>query len=108
VRELVEGLVAAVEAGRGLGAAGGSLPAAQVRLAPQAILAAPAEGREAADDVVAGLYVAHLCPHFLDHPGGLVAEHRRRRDGQAAFEAVQVTVADATGDGADAYLPGAQ
>jgi hypothetical protein len=64
-------------------------------------------GREERDDVVAGLHERHALADRLDHPGALVAEHRRRVARRVgAGRRVQVRVADAARDEADERLAG--
>jgi hypothetical protein len=53
-----------------------------------------AEYRQAGDDVVARLYIAHLGAHGGDDASGLVAEHDRGGAGVEALLEVHVTVAD--------------
>ena len=50
-----------------------------------AVLAGAAEHRQAGDDVIAFLDVAHFRADFLDDAGGLVAEHDGHGDGDRAL-----------------------
>ena len=68
---------------------------APVRLPGHAVRTVPAEHRQARDDVVAGLEVAHPGADGLDDSGGFVAEDERDGEGHAvAGQCVHVAVAD--------------
>ena len=80
---------------------------AEVRAVRAAVLALAALGREQRDDVVADGEVADVVADRLDHPGALVAEHRRRVAGRVgARRGVHVGVADAARLQADEHLAG--
>jgi len=63
-------------------------------MAGQALLARPAEHREARDHMIAGLHVRHQLADLLDDPGGLMSEHGRRGIWVQPIDEVEVAVAD--------------
>ena len=67
----------------------------------QALAALPAEHRQAADHVIAGLAVGDIGADGLDDSRRFVAEHRRKRCAKRCFHEVQVGVAESGAD--DAY-----
>src|SRR5439155_18459989 len=104
MRELRDRLAVLREPGRLLRAAHGRRALAEVRASGDAVLARAAEGREAADHVVAGRHVTHLAAHALDDARRLVPEYGRQRLRERSFEDVEVAVADPGRSGADEHL----
>ena len=80
----------------------------QHRLAPQAELAVAAEYGQAGDDRVARLHVCNLLAHRLHDARRLMAQDGRHGYGVKALNEVQVTVANATGPGANQDFPRAR
>ena len=76
----------------------------QRHVAGEAELAVAAEGRQASDDVVAGLNVGDVSPHGLHHPGRLVAEDGWARVGIGAVLEVQVGVTHPGCSGANEHF----
>ncbi|MNM95684.1 hypothetical protein D3C81_1081390 [compost metagenome] len=77
---------------------------AQRQVPGQAVLAVPAVDRQAGHHVVARLDRTHLRAHLLDHAGGLMAQHHRRRVRKHAVDEMEVGMADADGAGANQHL----
>src|SRR5262249_4638773 len=79
---------------------------AEVRMAAQALRAAPAEAGEAGDDVIARAERRDLRADGLDHAGALVAKDDPavERVARLPVDDVEVAVADARRDGADEDL----
>ena len=73
-------------------------------VAAGAELAMPAEHRQAADHVVAGLEVADIVADRLDDARRLVAQHRRQRVRVQPLDEMQVAVAQARHRGAHQHL----
>jgi hypothetical protein len=106
VQELMHHLAVLRQTRRLPGLTTGLPLAAQRRPATEAVLAVAAEDREAGDDMVTRLDVAHLGADLLHDPGRLVPEHGRHGVEVGAGLEVEVAVTDAGCRRADQYLPG--